>query len=83
MCIANIWYKHHLLRLKESDCSCKGYEPRSIGLRRSRPLFRGDHLTRPIPQGADADDFNPDRFIDADGNLILALPDTKDGASMI
>jgi len=33
-----------------------------------------------VSQGADADDFNPDRFIDA-GQVTPALADTKDGAS--
>ena len=32
-----------------------------------------------ISQGADADDFNPDRFIDPDGQVTPALADTKDG----
>ena len=40
-------------------------------------------LTYAAPQGADADDFNPDRFIDADGQVIPAIADTKDGASVI
>lgn len=31
------------------------------------------------PQGADADDFNPDRFIGPDGKLLPAPPDTRDG----
>jgi hypothetical protein len=30
-------------------------------------------------QGDDADDFNPDRFIDGNGQLSPALADTKDG----
>ena len=34
-----------------------------------------------VSQGADADDFNPDRFIGADGEVTPALADTKDGAS--
>lgn len=33
-------------------------------------------LTR---QGPDANDFNPDRFIDEHGELLPALMDTKDG----
>ena len=39
------------------------------------------HLTSAASQGADADDFNPGRFIDADGQVTPALADTKDGAS--
>ena len=38
-------------------------------------------LTSTVSQGADADDFNPDRFIDADGGVTPALADTKDGVS--
>jgi hypothetical protein len=30
-------------------------------------------------QGPDANDFNPDRFIDEHGELLPALVDTKDG----
>ena len=33
-----------------------------------------------LTQGDDADDFNPDRFIDKGGRLSAAIPDTKDGA---
>ena len=36
-----------------------------------------------VSQGADADDFNPDRFIDADGQVTPAIADTKDGAPII
>ena len=36
-----------------------------------------------VSQGADADDFNPDRFIDADGQVMPAIADTKDGAPII
>ena len=36
-------------------------------------------LTSAVSQGADVDDFNPDRFIDADGQVTPALADTKDG----
>jgi len=47
-----------------------------------RGVFFGGHpLTSAVPQGTDADDFNPDRFIDADGEVTPALADTKDGAS--
>ena len=38
-------------------------------------------LTSAVSQGADADDFNPGRFIDADGQVTPALADTKDGTS--
>ena len=34
-------------------------------------------------QGTDADDFNPDRFIDSDGQVTPALANTKDGASVL
>jgi cytochrome P450 len=37
--------------------------------------YAASHLTT---QGPDADDFNPDRFIDRSGD-ISALADTKDG----
>ena len=40
-------------------------------------LFRFTHIL----QGEDADEFNPDRFIDEHGQLSPALVDTKDGAS--
>ena len=47
-----------------------------------RSVFSEGHpLTYAVSQGADADDFNPDRFIDADGEVTPALADTKDGAS--
>ena len=45
-------------------------------------VFSEEHpLTSAVSQGADADEFNPDRFIDADGEVTPALADTKDGAS--
>lgn len=40
-----------------------------------------EHLLTVFSQGADADDFNPDRFIDANGQVTPAIADTKDGAS--
>jgi len=47
-----------------------------------RNVFATKHLlTFAFSQGADADDFNPDRFIDADGQVTPALADTKDGVS--
>ena len=36
-----------------------------------------------VLQGADADNFNPDCFIDADGQVTPAMADTKDGTSII
>ena len=36
-------------------------------------------ISHPTPQGPDADDFNPDRFIDGNGDITSALADTKDG----
>ena len=38
-------------------------------------------LTPTVSQGADVDDFNPDRFINADGEVTPPLTDTKDGGS--
>jgi hypothetical protein len=38
-------------------------------------------LTIVIQQGKDADDFNPDRFIDGGGKLRPPVPDTRDGTS--
>ena len=49
-------------------------------------VHRGFHvgdLTLTVSQGADADDFNPDRFIDADEQVTPASADMKDGASVI
>jgi hypothetical protein len=34
-------------------------------------------------QGEDADDFNPDRFIDENGQLAPPIDDTRDGVSFI
>jgi len=48
-----------------------------------RRAFHVGHLTLTVSQGADADDFNPDRFIDTDGQVIPAIAATKDGASVI
>jgi len=38
-------------------------------------VFRPSHAT----QGPDADDFNPDRFIDDNGELLPPVADTRDG----
>ena len=47
-----------------------------------RGTSSGRHtLTYAVSQGTDADDFNPSRFINADGEVTPALADTKDGAS--
>jgi hypothetical protein len=49
-----------------------------------RSVFSQGHLlTSTNSQGADADDFNVDRFIDADGQVTPAIAETKDGASVI
>ena len=34
-----------------------------------------------LAQGDDAEEFNPDRFIDENGQLSCSIPETKDGAS--
>lgn len=34
-------------------------------------------------QGTDVDDFNPDRFIGEDGQLLPAASDTKDGTTTL
>lgn len=34
-------------------------------------------------QGPDVENFNPDRFIGKDGDLLPALADTKDGMSSL
>ena len=44
---------------------------------------QGHLLTSANSQGADADHFNPDRFIGADGQVTPALAGTRDGASVI
>jgi hypothetical protein len=38
------------------------------------------HCSWRAMQGGDADDFNPDRFIDDVGQLVPAIADTKDGS---
>ena len=48
-----------------------------------RRVFCFLRVSPDISQGADADDFNPGRFIDADGEVTPALADTKDCASVI
>jgi len=82
MCLANIWYDvpYHLFRPRNLICSfrCMNREQTVY----VRTVFSERHpLTSTVFQGADADDFNPDRFIDADGQVTPALADTKDGAS--
>ena len=75
---------HYFFRFKKPDYLCKVYEPRTDCLcvlcilcsLRISPDFV-------VLQGADADDFNPDRFIDADGQVTPAMADTKDGTSVI
>ena len=44
----------------------------------ARPTKRHP-LTFAVSQGADADDFNPDRFMDENGQVTPPLADTKDG----
>jgi len=59
--------------------------PRSMNLEKAVYVCRAfhlGHLTLTVSQGADADDFNPDRFIDPDGQVTPAIADTKDGASV-
>ena len=74
----------HLLRSKKPD-PCLRYMNRekAVYVRRVFCVLQGHLLTSAALQGADADDFNPDRFIDADGQVTPAIADTKDGASVI
>ena len=54
-----------------------------VYVRRVFCVLRGRLLTSAVSQGADADDFHPDRFIDADSQVTPAIADTKDGPSVI
>jgi hypothetical protein len=42
----------------------------------------GISISSYIIQGEDAEDFNPDRFIDENGQLIPPISDTRDGMSV-
>jgi len=57
---------------------CVGRE-QTVFVRNAFPT--GDLLVFALSQGADADDFNPDRFIDANGQVTPALADTKVGTA--
>ena len=69
------------IRLNESDCLSRSMNRDQAVYVRS--VFSQGHLLTSInSQGANADDFNPDRFINADGQMTPALADTKDGSSV-
>ena len=81
MCLPNIWYAVAQFPSFERKLII-----RSRHMNRDPTVYVGSgysmvHCLISHPQGADADDFNPARFIDADGQMTPALPGTKDGAS--
>ena len=87
MCLANIWYDvtFYLFRFKKPDhfsLRCMNRE-QMVYVCRVVYVLCWHLLMSAIPQGADADDFNPDRFIDADGHVTRVTADTNDGASVI
>ena len=67
---------------KESDCLFRCLNREQAVYVRS-VFSQGHLLTSTDSQGADADDFNPGRFLDTDGQITPAIADTKDGSSVI
>jgi hypothetical protein len=81
-CYAHIWYLS--FDSSEGDpsysLSSQVYESRSNHLCGPYPEFSFLHgVSYTTSKGPDADDFNPDRFINEHGQLSPALADTKDG----
>jgi len=83
MCLANVWYdsKVAFLCLEKPDCL-------SRSLNRDPTIYVGHSMMSTgnsliFSQGADADDFNPDRFIGPDGQVTPPIADTKGGACVV
>jgi len=80
MCFAHIWYtsfsplergprQFFLSQVNES-----GYKD----IRRSSAGYPFRFRSKIMSQGPDADDFNPGRFLDNQGNFVPVVGDTKD-----
>jgi len=82
MCPANIWYdsRFAFLSRKKPDYFSRSMNRDPTIYVGSSLVSTGNPLIFTLSWAADADDFNPDRFIGPDGQVTPPIADTKDGA---